>query len=75
MEINIHFKYAYIISANCYLLIYFLQVAPNVSEVFESCSWRGDTVDCTYIFKIVLTAEGVCFNFNALAASEMFTDR
>lgn len=54
---------------------YFLQVAPDVDDVFEACSWRGYGVKCEDIFKVALTSEGVCFNFNALAASEMFSDK
>lgn len=58
-----------------YYLLNFFQVAPTVAEVFGSCMWRGNYVPCEDIFKIALTSEGVCFNFNALAASEMFSNR
>lgn len=46
-----------------------------MNKVFEECTWLGRSVNCEDIFKIALTAEGVCFNFNALAASELFSDR
>lgn len=52
-----------------------MQAAPDVNEVLDECFWRGGNVNCADVFKIAITAEGVCLNFNALAANEMFSDR
>ncbi|KAJ0178603.1 hypothetical protein K1T71_005378 [Dendrolimus kikuchii] len=48
------------------------KVSHNHYEVFFRCIWRGrKTSDCGYLFKYVLTREGVCFNMNTIAASKL----
>ncbi|KOB66623.1 Gonad-specific amiloride-sensitive sodium channel 1, partial [Operophtera brumata] len=46
-------------------------VAPLYPETFDSCYWQNNKVNCN-IFKIVFTAEGLCFNMNGISPNEMF---
>ncbi|XP_053603999.1 pickpocket protein 28-like [Plodia interpunctella] len=48
-----------------------LNVSPSL-EYFQECTWLGRKKRCSRLFSKVLTEEGVCFNFNGLAASEIF---
>ncbi|XP_026322231.1 pickpocket protein 28 [Hyposmocoma kahamanoa] len=75
IEMIVGNTFSYSIFTNSSLVQNFLKVAPDVEDVFAYCMWRGQYVDCRNIFKVAVTLEGVCYNFNALAASEMFTDR
>ncbi|KAJ0178602.1 hypothetical protein K1T71_005377 [Dendrolimus kikuchii] len=48
------------------------QVAEPLSGIFARCNWRTDKwAFCNDYFNKVLTQEGVCYNFNSLAASEI----
>ncbi|XP_053604000.1 pickpocket protein 28-like [Plodia interpunctella] len=48
-----------------------LNVSPDL-DYFKECYWFGVKKECTDMFTRVLTDEGVCFNFNGLAAEEIF---
>ncbi|XP_063360609.1 pickpocket protein 28-like, partial [Cydia amplana] len=47
-------------------------IAPKLDEAMYSCRWRGTYSSCKRYFTEVLTREGVCFNFNALAYKDIF---
>ncbi|XP_059047783.1 pickpocket protein 28-like [Achroia grisella] len=50
----------------------FLEVSPTIEDYMFMCSWRGNSsVPCSDLFSTVLTDEGVCFNFNSLATTEV----
>ncbi|XP_037296673.1 pickpocket protein 28 [Manduca sexta] len=38
----------------------------------SACMWRMESIPCYEIFNKVYTQEGICFNFNALAAEDIF---
>lgn len=47
------------------------QVAEPLDSIFLRCNWRGKNIKCENYFKKVLTQEGVCYNFNSLAADDI----
>lgn len=53
-------------------LIILLQVSPNHTDVFGECYIHGHEVECSKLFDKVLTNEGLCFNMNSLAATDIF---
>ncbi|XP_060801884.1 pickpocket protein 28 [Amyelois transitella] len=48
-----------------------IRVSPTL-DYFQDCYFMGTKKDCSELFSRVLTDEGVCFNFNGLAADEIF---
>ncbi|XP_052753507.1 pickpocket protein 28-like [Galleria mellonella] len=59
-------------TSNASVIRSFLEVSPTIEDYMFICSWRGNsTVPCTDLFSTVLTDEGVCFNFNSLATTEI----
>lgn len=54
---------------------YAKQVAPSLNETLFRCTWHRQDVNCSNIFKEILTDEGVCFTFNYLNASELYKER
>lgn len=53
---------------------YAKRVAPTLNETLFRCTWHRQDVNCSDIFKEVLTDEGVCFTFNQLNASELYNE-
>ncbi|XP_048000716.1 pickpocket protein 28-like [Leguminivora glycinivorella] len=53
-----------------------LQAAPTLKDIFLNLKWRGKIItpshDVQSYLYPVLTAEGLCFTFNGLAADEIF---
>ncbi|KFB49418.1 AGAP011610-PA-like protein [Anopheles sinensis] len=47
------------------------QMAIKLNEIFVTCGWRGQTIDCGHLFKPTLTDSGICYTFNSLSADEM----
>ena len=44
----------------------------SCEDMFLMCIWKGKTVNCSDVFVIHNTDNGICCSFNALKASEMF---
>ncbi|KAI5638681.1 amiloride-sensitive sodium channel domain-containing protein [Phthorimaea operculella] len=47
------------------------EATPSVQDAFFYCGWQGKRVQCDDLFQTVITREGICFNFNSLAADEI----
>lgn len=52
----------------------FRKVAPKASQALITCKFRTYNGDCNEYFQDVMTEDGVCFTFNALTSTMMFTD-
>ena len=55
-----------------------LQVAPQIEEVIFVCMWQGAIMpNCTSLdssfFSPVMSDEGLCYTFNMLSNTELFT--
>lgn len=50
------------------------EMAPSFHDVVSGCEWQKQSVNCSDIFKPILTGEGLCFVFNALNSNDIFTD-
>ncbi|XP_055325779.1 pickpocket protein 28-like isoform X2 [Sitodiplosis mosellana] len=50
-----------------------VEIAPDLSDVVFWCTWRGANF-CVFSLSTVITAEGVCFAFNALNSNEIYTE-
>lgn len=44
-----------------------------MAEVIYNCEWKGKQTSCKRIFSELWTEEGLCFTFNLLNASELYT--
>lgn len=53
---------------------YAKRVAPSLNETLFRCTWHRQDVNCSEIFKEILTDEGICFTFNYLNASELYNE-
>ena len=42
--------------------------------MIKKCMWRGKPIDCSAIFKMQPTDQGMCCSFNKEKADEMFRD-
>lgn len=49
--------------------------APTLRELFFKCTWHRRNVSCSDIFKEIITDEGLCFTFNYLNASEIYSEQ
>lgn len=49
------------------------QYVPTLKEVIFQCNWRGKKSACSDYFRGIWTSEGLCFSFNLLNATEMYT--
>ncbi|XP_013104729.2 pickpocket protein 28-like [Stomoxys calcitrans] len=49
-----------------------LALAPNITLPF--CKWNGRFYFCNYLFKYVLTDEGICYQFNGLNTEDIYRD-
>ncbi|KAJ2952351.1 hypothetical protein O0L34_g4636 [Tuta absoluta] len=56
---------------NSSLIENLFEVAPRVKDAFFYCQWQGKSVQCEDLFQSVITREGICYNFNSLAADEI----
>lgn len=50
------------------------ELAPTLSDSLSYCSWKAQRVECTDLFKPILTEHGLCFTFNALNSHEIYTE-
>jgi amiloride-sensitive sodium channel len=50
------------------------EVAPPLDEVLFSCKWNSNNESCDSLFTPILTEDGICFTFNTLDRSELFTN-
>ncbi|EFA08873.2 Pickpocket protein 28-like Protein [Tribolium castaneum] len=53
---------------------YLMSIAPPFSEVFFACKWTSLNETCSNFFSPMLTEDGMCFTFNMLDRSELFTN-
>lgn len=51
------------------------EVSPKCNETLLECIWHGYTFNCCNVFKTVYTSEGICFNFNGIAAKQLFRNK
>ncbi|XP_013104771.1 pickpocket protein 28 isoform X1 [Stomoxys calcitrans] len=49
-----------------------LALVPNITLPF--CKWNGRFYFCNYLFKYVLTDEGICYQFNGLNTQDIYRD-
>lgn len=49
-------------------------IAPTFNNTLTECLWQFENYSACEIFTPILTAEGVCFQFNGLNARDIFTD-
>lgn len=49
-------------------------MAPAFNDTFDRCEWQYDFWSCTELFSPMITADGVCFTFNALNSRDIYTD-
>lgn len=52
-----------------------VDMAPQLYDVFDKCSYLGRTVDCGILFHETLTGDGLCFSFNALDSRNIFNEK
>ncbi|KAJ9599443.1 hypothetical protein L9F63_010058, partial [Diploptera punctata] len=52
---------------------FFEEVGPPFQEVLYTAKWKSKMTNPKSLFSPLLTEEGVCYTFNMLEASEMFT--
>ncbi|XP_044258411.1 pickpocket protein 28-like isoform X2 [Tribolium madens] len=50
------------------------EVKPNFMDYVHNCSFMGKKLNCRNIFTPVITDEGVCYSFNILDRSQIFSD-
>lgn len=50
------------------------EMAPKLNDVFETCRFLDEAVDCYRIFKPTLTEDGVCYTFNSFDSKQMFNE-
>ncbi|XP_071443231.1 pickpocket protein 28-like [Hetaerina americana] len=56
------------------LIQFFQEAAPPCDDLFY-CEWKGQYENCCgYLFRPILTEEGVCYTFNMLATSQIFSN-
>ncbi|XP_063915457.1 pickpocket protein 28-like [Zophobas morio] len=53
---------------------YLINIAPPFHQVVMGCKWTGTNETCDNLFSPVLTEDGICFTFNMLDRSELFTN-
>lgn len=53
---------------------YAKRAAPSLNETLFRCTWHRQDVNCSDIFKEILTDEGLCFTFNNYNASELYNE-
>ncbi|XP_044272487.1 pickpocket protein 28-like [Tribolium madens] len=53
---------------------YLMSIAPPFEEVFFGCKWTSLNETCSNFFSPMLTEDGMCFTFNMLDRSELFTN-
>lgn len=61
-------------SADEQFFAYAKRVAPTLNETLFRCTWHRQDVNCSDIFKEILTDEGLCFTFNYYNASELYNE-
>lgn len=52
----------------------FWKVAPTLSQVITSCTFRTYKANCSEYFQEIMTEDGLCFTFNSLTSQAMFMD-
>lgn len=50
------------------------EMAPKLDDVFDTCRFLDEDVECFRLFKPSLTEDGVCFTFNAYDSKHMFNE-
>lgn len=55
--------------------MFLFQLAGDLEfkDVLETCSFQG-ILECSFLFKNILTDEGLCFTFNALNDNDLYRD-
>lgn len=48
------------------------EIAPDLSDVVSWCTWKLENF-CIFSLSLIMTAEGLCFAFNALNFHEIYT--
>lgn len=49
------------------------EIAPDLNNVISWCIWKEENF-CTFSLSSVMTAEGLCFAFNALNSHGIYTE-
>lgn len=49
-------------------------IAPSLNSTFDDCEWQDQILHCSKFLTPILTAEGLCFTFNALNSKDIYTD-
>lgn len=49
------------------------EIAPDLNDVVAWCIWKEEDL-CIFSLSSVITAEGLCFAFNALNSNEIYTE-
>uniref|UniRef100_A0AAG5DG39 Pickpocket n=1 Tax=Anopheles atroparvus TaxID=41427 RepID=A0AAG5DG39_ANOAO len=47
------------------------RMAIPFDDIFVSCGWRGQAINCSHLFKPMLTETGMCYTFNSMSSDEM----
>ncbi|RLU22997.1 hypothetical protein DMN91_005275 [Ooceraea biroi] len=53
----------------------FLKFLRPCEDLFDSCSWNGETKNCSELFKVSYTFTGICCSFNYLLEDYIKTGR
>lgn len=53
---------------------FFLKISQPCNQMIVSCNYASIQLDCSRIFRKVLTDEGICCSFNLLAPELMFRE-
>ncbi|KAF4524934.1 hypothetical protein B566_EDAN013897 [Ephemera danica] len=48
-----------------------LRVRPRCEDIFVSCFWKGNAMDCCTHFWLQRTEEGFCYSFNSRTAERL----
>lgn len=49
-------------------------IAPSFNDTFDECEWNDQISHCSKFLTPILTAEGLCFTFNALNSRDIYTE-
>jgi hypothetical protein len=47
------------------------EMAPTLDNITSDCSWLNTKVDCSDLFREIITEEGICYNFNSFPSEKL----